>query len=355
MAAPRFRGGWLLAALTLAACAPLAPPPGSVPTPTPVPGAIAPAGPEYAIQRGDIVLTLDFDGEVTPAEQTAHYFETGGVVQDVFAAPGDRVAPGDRLAVLAGVEALEQEQALQQIQVDRAAVQLDIAEARLALFDQTADPDAQGYALERSILENEITLAQLALAETTLQLEALAGRTAGLTVTASAAGEVLSSDLAPGVEVEAFEPVLVVGDPASLEITAEVPPADRVGVEVGTPVVILRGDGAEAAGTIAALPGSAGGAGDDLVHIAIDPAALADFELGERVEIILEVDRREGVLWLPPQAVRTFSGRRFVVVQDGTSQRSVDVQLGLWSEDRVEISAVEGQAPLEEGQIVIGP
>jgi multidrug efflux pump subunit AcrA (membrane-fusion protein) len=55
------------------------------------------------------------------------------------------------------------------------------------------------------------------------------------------------------------------------------------------------------------------------------------------------------VLWLPPQAIRTFEGRKFVVVQEGDAQRRVDVKIGVEGEDRVEI--VEG---LNEGQVVVG-
>jgi multidrug efflux pump subunit AcrA (membrane-fusion protein) len=67
------------------------------------------------------------------------------------------------------------------------------------------------------------------------------------------------------------------------------------------------------------------------------------------VNVVLE--RKDDVLWLPPQAIRTFEGRKFVVVQEeGEAQRRVDVKVGIESEDRVEIE--EG---LTEGQVVIGP
>ena len=66
------------------------------------------------------------------------------------------------------------------------------------------------------------------------------------------------------------------------------------------------------------------------------------------IEVVLE--QKDDVLWLPPQAVRKFEGREFVVVQDGELQRRVDVKVGIESRDRVELE--EG---LTEGQIVIGP
>ena len=54
-------------------------------------------------------------------------------------------------------------------------------------------------------------------------------------------------------------------------------------------------------------------------------------------------------VWLPPQAIRNFQGRNFVIVQDADRQRRVDVRVGIESQERVEI--LEG---LEEGQTIIG-
>jgi len=56
------------------------------------------------------------------------------------------------------------------------------------------------------------------------------------------------------------------------------------------------------------------------------------------------------VLWLPPQAIREFGGRKFVVLQEGDVQRRVDVKVGVVSDDRVEI--ITG---LNEGQVVVSP
>ncbi len=65
--------------------------------------------------------------------------------------------------------------------------------------------------------------------------------------------------------------------------------------------------------------------------------------------VVIFLEQRDDVLWLPPTAVRSFQGRDFVVVQDGDLQRRVDVRIGLESEDRVEL--LEGA---ELGQVVVG-
>ncbi|HEX9019266.1 MAG TPA: hypothetical protein VF806_08760, partial [Anaerolineaceae bacterium] len=57
------------------------------------------------------------------------------------------------------------------------------------------------------------------------------------------------------------------------------------------------------------------------------------------------------VLWLPPQAIRTFEGRNFVVVKNETGQSArTDVKIGIKNDDRVEI--VSG---VKEGQEVVAP
>jgi hypothetical protein len=73
-------------------------------------------------------------------------------------------------------------------------------------------------------------------------------------------------------------------------------------------------------------------------------------ELGELATVIILLEQKEDVLWLPPAAIRSFQGRDFVVIREGDVQQRVDVRLGLESEERVEI--LEG---VEEGQIVVGP
>jgi multidrug efflux pump subunit AcrA (membrane-fusion protein) len=52
---------------------------------------------------------------------------------------------------------------------------------------------------------------------------------------------------------------------------------------------------------------------------------------------------------LPPDAIRSFEGRRFVVIREGDRDRRVPVEIGIETEDLVEIT--EG---VEEGDIIVG-
>ena len=80
------------------------------------------------------------------------------------------------------------------------------------------------------------------------------------------------------------------------------------------------------------------------------PLGIPTLEIGELATVLIVLEEKTSVLWVPPAAIRSFQGRNFVVVRnpDGTQQR-VDVRLGIESEDRVEI-----EAGLEEGQIIVG-
>ena len=98
--------------------------------------------------------------------------------------------------------------------------------------------------------------------------------------------------------------------------------------------------------------GGGGGAtveeADKLTHIAFDPQDL-DLKPGDLVKVIVTIEQRDDVLWLPPAAIRTFAGRKFVEIDEDGTRKRVDVVLGIESAERVEIR--EG---LEEGQTVVG-
>jgi multidrug efflux pump subunit AcrA (membrane-fusion protein) len=79
-------------------------------------------------------------------------------------------------------------------------------------------------------------------------------------------------------------------------------------------------------------------------------AEEAGFALGDLMNVTAIIERKDEVVWVPPQAIRNFNGRRFAVVQDGDVQRRVDVKVGIQAEERVEIE--EG---LQAGQTVVGP
>jgi multidrug efflux pump subunit AcrA (membrane-fusion protein) len=87
---------------------------------------------------------------------------------------------------------------------------------------------------------------------------------------------------------------------------------------------------------------------DQSVHLQLEDESVP-LVLSDAAVILITIDEREDVLWLPPAALRSFQGETFVFVDLNGVQRRVNVSVGLVSADRVEI--VSG---LEEGQTVIG-
>lgn len=367
----------LLPALMLAACGGT----GQAvnPTPTPLPPQPAVERPTYTVQRGDIVEELQLSGRVASVRQDDLSFAQDGNVATIYVRATDAVTEGRLLAELnqgeslnqlAGAElvldraklALERDKERRQFSVRRAELDLEEAQTRLTLAGSAGERQLAQFGIERAQLnleearvgtdedlENQVAQAQLAYDSIRAQVDA--GR-----MYAPFDGIIAQVGTAPGESVQAFQPVITVMDPGEREIRVESAiSGDLARLSPQQPVTLRfsRYQETPLEGVINRLPGSATSAqstvrADSAVHIDFDPGDLA-LDIGDLVTVIVTLQRKENVLWLPPQAIRTFQGRRFVVIEDGGRQRRVDVKLGIAGPDRVEL--IEG---LEEGQTVVG-
>ncbi len=167
-------------------------------------------------------------------------------------------------------------------------------------------------------------------------------------------GRVLSLAIGEGSQAQAFRPVVTIAAGEGLEITGK--PSDRElpDISVGMACEIERtsAPGEVMAGEVVTLPRNTGPVEDrdPNVHIRVPNIEETGLVLDDMVKVRVIVKERHAVLWLPPEAIRVYEGRRFVIVRDGEERRRVDVKLGVIGKERVEI--LEG---LEEGQIVIAP
>jgi len=254
----------------------------------------------------------------------------------------------------------------QEAQAGPGEEEIAVARARYEQARQTAVIQE----LEVRILEKNIALAQLNLQwlaeapdplltkeveRAQLTVERLEKQLAEAQIFAPFDGQVMSVSAYAGRLAEAFKPLLIVADPTALEIRADLGSDQVQEMSVGQPATVVMMDypDRELAGQVRKLPylfgsGEALEEADRSTRISFDPEGL-ELEIGALARVTIELARKEDVLYLPPAAIRTFGGRKFVVVQDGEIQRRVDVKLGIEGEDRVEI--LEG---LEEGQIVVG-
>ncbi|MCL4869819.1 MAG: HlyD family efflux transporter periplasmic adaptor subunit [Anaerolineae bacterium] len=223
---------------------------------------------------------------------------------------------------------------------DREILQMDLqlAELRLAQLERGVDPllllDVDRVRLDVARIERQIADAQLI---------------------APFAGEVLSVGIRAGSRAEAFRTVIVMAEPDELEITAELGREALNELSVGQAAIVsLRNRPGETYnGAIRQLPlsltGVAAGVQESDTRTRITLAGDVTLTLGELVTVVIVLEEKDDVLWLPPAAIRSFQGRSFVIVQEVGAQRRLDVRRGIETPSRVEI--LEG---VEEGQVVVG-
>lgn len=161
-------------------------------------------------------------------------------------------------------------------------------------------------------------------------------------------GEVLEVSIKPGDQVQAFNTVIRVGRPEPKEAIASLAIGDAQRLSVGLVGVcqIINDPDSAVQCVVRQIPLSARDA-DQTTRVA---ASLENVPTNQLIEIQMPLQVRENVLWLPPAAIRTFQNRTFVVLQTPDGPRSVDVQIGLRTDERVEIIA-----GVEEGDVVEGP
>jgi multidrug efflux pump subunit AcrA (membrane-fusion protein) len=240
---------------------------------------------------------------------------------------------------------------------------IDQVEAQIEQLQRGVDPalalEVQRAQQQRDWLEdgvdpvliNEVNQAQLAL-------ERLEGQVADAQIISPIAGEVMSASVFAGRQAEAFKPVIIIADPSETEVSAELSVEQLQELVEGQEVTASLNSRPDLQwqGTIRQLPypyGS-GGSSQELIdqdlsiHITL-AGDLSRFRLGDLMRVTIILEQKDDVLWLPPQAIRDFQGRRFVLVQEGDRQRRVDVRVGIEGQERIEIE--EG---LEEGQVIVG-
>ncbi len=354
--------------------------------PTAIPTPVVPSKPVYQVERGQIVYERRFFGRISPLITEEIAFEIDGRVLEVLVERGANVNAGDVLARLdsraLAAQLLDAEEELaiaqsifdsadSQVRYDsqRARLNLEIAQLRLDhALEQAADPPSADDSLNINLRQIERDLAQVSLDELTSgvdpqlrfdvtraqkRVDEIKASIAKTELLAPMTGRLVYFAPDPGEPIIAFEPIATVADLSILEITDEMNADDMSELAEGMPLRAKRASlpGDVYSGTISSLPAPYGLSTDEYVHVAFDEQPPEDeFQAGDRMEFTVKIEERDDVLWLPISAIRQFSGRNFIVVQNEGLQRRVDVRLGLEGDGRVEI--LEGA---EENQTVIGP
>jgi multidrug efflux pump subunit AcrA (membrane-fusion protein) len=229
------------------------------------------------------------------------------------------------------------------------AVDIEIQKQQIALAQ--LDLERQNKVIDPQLQKN-VERSQLAVDRLKAKLDATR-------ILAPIPGKVTSVSAYDGRAIEAYKVAVIVADEAKLEITAEPLSSQmqKLTENMATAIALSSYPGKELVGKITKLPypyGTGGSATqstteqDKLTHISFDAKDLK-VEPGDLVKVIVTLQQKQDALWLPPAALRTFAGRKFVVVEEEGRQRRVDVTTGIESAERVEI--LDG---LKENQVVVG-
>lgn len=340
----------------------------------------------YTVQRGDIVVGVQFPGAINLRRQTELFFEQDGRVKTINVQSGDFVRADAVLAELdideIQIQLTEAEWDLEIVRqnhviaaeertyaIQLAEQEIKIAELTLAsLLAKELDKPGLVPPEEMAKAEQTLTAAQLDLkrldrsTELTQQKELI---TAEINVrrlqeqidqsriVAPFAGNVyfiLPIEDIQRLPAKAYDPVMRLVDPTSLTIEANVPESEMELLTETLPVSLslTYRPGIVLPGVIQQLPFPFGAGGDPFVHLTVPEAEQNKLRVGGAVEVYAEVQRRESVLWLPPQALREVGNQFYAFVQSDETEREVLVQVGLRTDERVEIIA-----GLFENEIVV--
>jgi multidrug efflux pump subunit AcrA (membrane-fusion protein) len=171
-------------------------------------------------------------------------------------------------------------------------------------------------------------------------------------------GQVIVMGIGEGDTVQSFESVVEIADPTQLEIATELSGDQMRQLQEGQPaeVTLLSRPDVIMPAVIRQMPApyGSGGSGavqeqDRTTRFNVEDTKGQELTPGTVTKIRIVLEHKDNVLWLPPDAIRSFEGRRFVVIRRGDREQRATVKLGIETEERVEI--LEG---VEEGDVIVG-
>jgi multidrug efflux pump subunit AcrA (membrane-fusion protein) len=331
-------------------------PSGDMPaTPTPLPPPVSYEKATYTVDRGPVVSEVTVSGRLWPSQYDELYFLADGYVTRVTVSEGDIVSKGQLLAELQVDDLLSQ---LEQAQIDLDAAKADLAEqensrqyavdraqrqvnieelkvelARLAVEESVGNPsELKTLQIELAIAEENLALAQIALAETSREV---------------------GQDQRPAIQRMELEiDRLVVRARQESRFIGKVDEDSEVRMRLSSNATTSY-----AATFMSDLfPPSDDATGSrtvnrDWIYFSLPSSMENDsLEVGKPVHLSIVLGRVDDALRVPPAAVHEFRGRRYLIVREGDRQRRVDVRTGLETHDYWEIIG-----DVTEGDQVVGP
>jgi HlyD family secretion protein/macrolide-specific efflux system membrane fusion protein len=369
-------------------------------TPTPLPAIKQYEPTIFTVERGAIVEEQSITGQVVPSRQDELFFRTSGFVTRVLVKEGEYVEAGQLLAEMQVDDLLNQlEQAnidlavaqsnldkselARKYAVDRAALDVSIAEARVALAELDLETSFSTAAKERAEINLAINQSYLELAKISLQeakenteatyeaqavdralltVQRLEGYLAERQIYAPYAGVVLRNRVREGNSIDAFKSAIEIGDPSETVVRAQMDFDLRNVLNKDSEITLKLSTDADEFYTVQFLPNfvpistvaeeTTSLSTPEFLYFSVPPELQGNDELLSRsVFMKVVLGREEDALLLPPAAIRNYRGLDFVIVVDGDQRRRVEIyEIGLQTPDRWQITA-----DLNEGDQVLGP
>lgn len=159
------------------------------------------------------------------------------------------------------------------------------------------------------------------------------------------------------------QPVLSMADDSRLRVRAEIDETDVAKIRLGAPAFITADAyrGEVFTGRVVKIGAAVGRKtllGDDPAEkrdrevletwIELDPAACGRLVIGLRVDVLIELAKRENVLTIPTSAVITREGRTFVKVRQ--KDRWIERPVRLGARDEMHVEVLDG---LAEGEVIL--
>jgi RND family efflux transporter MFP subunit len=299
--------------------------------PEPVAAAPAPDVAVVPVARRDLAKTLTVVAELRPWNVVDLYAKQSGYLRDIYVDYGSRVTAG---ATIGTLELPEQEAAYQQAQAayvfakseyDRVLAVAHAEPGLLAAVD--IDKSRAQYFEARDARDQDAVLLGYA------------------SITAPFSGVITKRYADPGSLIQAgtstgTKPVVQISDLYTLRLVVEVPEQNVQQIHVGTPVdVTMQSTGKVVRGRVSRFSYDVH---EDTrtMHTEIDiPNPSLALKPGMYASATFVLDRRNGVLAVPPQTIVTSGDASRVWLVDGKDELVTrDVRVGLQTADWVEIT-----------------
>ena len=270
-------------------------------------------------------------GSFVSVTETPLYFQSGGSrLKRIAVTSGEEVKAGALVAEL-----------------DTGALENRIAQGRILLRKAQVTLD-RATALGRDRFEKELASLDIDLAN--LQLQELLDTRDESRLVAPVGGRVVYvAGTRPGDLVDAYRTIVQLADPKNLQAVYK---GDKGGdFTVGGVVTMTLSDGTSFPGEVTMAPGSTpADAPEDLRGaVVVKSRSLPQsVRIGDSASITRILARRENVIVIPQDLVRTYLGRDFVQVVENGQMKERTIQLGVQTATEVEV-----KSGLSEGEKIL--